>query len=95
MLELVSDNNIVPMRNGTLPYMWGFGGKNVYIEMDKIESVECVYYHDFGTDNYIPNLRFTLKGGITVTVDYDKVSEAHEALMYYRRKLNNDEKADN
>lgn len=83
-MKLVT-NNIKKMP--VTPTMYCFGGYNICIEMGKIKTVEQLYWYGNNNDETIPVLMFTLKDGTKISVDYETVEEAKEALKYYKREF--------
>ena len=68
-----------------LPEMFCFGGYNTTIQIDKIKNIEVLYYEDFKTDRYIPILHIELINDILVTVDFETIEEAEEALKEFKK----------
>lgn len=85
-MELVT-NNIKEMPIKPTPTMYCFGGHNISIEMDKIKTVEQLYWYGNNDDETIPVLMFTLKDGTKISADYESELEAKEALKYYKREF--------
>lgn len=69
-----------------LPEMFCFGGYNTTIQIDKIKNIEVLYYYeDFKTDRRNPILYIELKNDILVTVDFETIEEAEEALKEFKK----------
>ena len=79
------ENNVTEIPIKKIKPMYCFGGCNVSIELDKIDSIERLYWDS--DDEHIPVLMFTLKDGTKISVDYDNEQDAKEALNCYKKEF--------
>lgn len=78
-------NNIKQFPTKKIPPMWCFGGCNISVDIEKIDTIEQLYYYGNDDDECIPILMITLKDGTKISADFDSAEEAKESLKYYKR----------
>lgn len=80
-------NNIDEMPIKNIPPMYCFGGCNVSVQQDKIDTVEQLYWYGNNNDENIPILMITLKDGTKISADFESWEEAKDVLNIYKREF--------
>lgn len=85
-MELVTNNiKQFPIKN--FPPMWCFGGCNISIEKEKIDTIEQLYWYGNDNNESIPILMISLKDGTKISIDFDSEEDAEESLKYYKKGI--------
>lgn len=88
MLRVIkNDKDVIKFPVQNIPRMYCFGGVNMSVEMDKIKSVEKLYWYGNEDDENIPILMITLQDGTKVSVDFESEEEAEESLKIYKKQM--------
>lgn len=79
--------NIKSMPIKKQPPMWCFGGCNISVDIEKIDTIEQLYWYGNDDDECIPILMITLKDGTKISADFDSAEEAKESLKCYKKRI--------
>ena len=69
-----------------IPQMFCFGGVNLSVQMDKIKSLEQVFWYSNEGDS-VPVLMITLNDGTKISVDFESVEKVNEAIRIFKKNF--------